>query len=280
MSIINVTPDSFSDGGLHMTVDAALAAAKQHVAEGADILDIGGVSTRPGSSHVTEDEEVQRVIPVIRAIRDSGITTPISVDTYRASVAEKSIAAGANIINDISGGLHDPDMFSTIARLDCAFVLMHMRGKPEEVNLPTHQQYEANDVVAGVRGELAATVRKAIAAGIKRWNIILDPGVGFSKNAEGNLQLLRNLPAVTGRAPHQADDADSELLSRFPVLLGVSRKGFLGKLTNQTDAAQRDIASSAVHSLAVAQGISILRVHNVPAARDTVLVADAIHGRG
>ena len=279
MSIINVTPDSFSDGGLYDTVDTALSAAKQHVAEGADIIDIGGVSTRPGSSHVTEAEELDRIIPVIQTIRQAGITTPISVDTYRASVAEKSIAAGADIINDISGGLHDPAMFSTIAKLDCPFVLMHMRGKPEEVNMPVHQQYEGNDVVGGVRRELAATVRKAIAAGIKRWNIILDPGVGFSKNAEGNLQLLRDLPAVTGRGPMSYGDADSELLSRFPVLLGVSRKGFLGKLTNQKEAAKRDIASSAVHSLAVAQGVSILRVHNVAAAKDTVLVADAIHGR-
>lgn len=284
MSIINVTPDSFSDGGLHASVEGALQAAKQHVAEGADILDIGGVSTRPGSSHVSEEAEVRRVIPVIRAIRQAGITTPISVDTYRAAVARQSIEAGANIINDISGGLHDPAMFSTIAELGCPFVLMHMRGKPEEVNLSHHQQYKNGDVVAGVRRELAATVRQALEAGVRRWNIVVDPGVGFSKNAVQNLELLRDLPLALGRGHahtfgNDSSRADAALLSQFPVLLGISRKGFLGKLTGQADAAKRDLSSSAVHSMAIAQGVNIIRVHNVAAARETVAIADAICGR-
>lgn len=296
MSILNITPDSFSDGGRHFSTSDAVDAAKKQVASGADILDIGGVSTRPGSAHVTEEEELQRVIPVIQAIRQAGITTPISVDTYRASVARASIEAGADIINDISGGLQDPNMLETVADLDVPFVLMHMRGEPEEVNQPRHQKYEGDDVVRGVRTELAQAVRKALDAGIKRWNIILDPGVGFSKNAEGNLKLLRDLPAVTGRQavltnstflPHSTAsttpktivDEDSLLLSKFPVLVGISRKGFLGKITGQSDPTKREYANAAVHALAIANGANIIRVHDVDAARDAARVADAIYGR-
>lgn len=308
MSILNVTPDSFSDGGSYPSIEAAVEAVKQHVASGADIIDIGGVSTRPGSLHVTEAEELDRVIPVIRAIREAGLTVPISVDTYRASVARISIEQGANIINDISGGLHDPDMLGTVARLDCPFVLMHMRGRPEEVNDPKHQHYENGDVVGGVRKELAQTVRKALQAGIKRWNIILDPGVGFSKNQEGNLALIRALPEVTGRhvalaasatrqptllgpshAGHAvtngsfstgpAADPDSTLLSNFPVLVGVSRKGFIGKITGQADPQAREFGNAAIHALSIANGANIIRVHDVDAARDVVRITDAIYGR-
>ena len=298
MSILNITPDSFSDGGRHFAPSDAVEAAKQQVASGADILDIGGVSTRPGSAHVTEEEELERVIPVIHAIREAGITTPISVDTYRASVARQSIEAGADIINDISGGMHDPEMLQTVAELDVPFILMHMRGKPEEVNQPEHQRYENDDVVGGVRKELGLAVRKALDAGIKRWNIILDPGIGFSKNAEGNLKLLKDLPAVTGRQAGNTSsshlllqsnttmtttrneiDSDSQLLSSFPVLVGVSRKGFLGKITSQPDPTKREYANSAVHALAIANGANIIRVHDVDAARDAAKIADAIYGR-
>lgn len=297
MSILNITPDSFSDGGRHFSVSDAVEAAQHQVAAGADVLDVGGVSTRPGSVHVTEEEELHRVIPVIQAIREAGISTPISVDTYRASVARQSIEAGADIINDISGGLKDPAMLETVAELDVPFVLMHMRGEPEEVNQPRHQKYEGGDVVSGVRSELAQAVRKALEAGIKRWNIILDPGVGFSKNAQGNLQLLRDLPAVTGRQllptrsplllqgtkeqgkERDAGDADSALLCRFPVLVGISRKGFLGKITGQAVPTKREYANSAVHALAIANGANIIRVHDVAAAQDAAKVADAIYGR-
>lgn len=294
MSILNITPDSFSDGGRHFSVTDAVQAAKAQVEAGADILDIGGVSTRPGSAHVTEEEELRRVIPVIEAIREAGITAPISVDTYRASVARASIEAGADIINDISGGLKDPDMLHTVAELDVPFVLMHMRGEPEEVNQPRHQKYEGDDVVAGVRKELAEAVRKALEAGVKRWNIVLDPGVGFSKNAEGNLKLLKDLPLVTGRqhalkhrqlllqaasTSGNSVDEDSLLLSNFPVLVGVSRKGFLGKITSQPDPTKREYANSAVHALAIANGANVIRVHDVAAARDAARIADAIYGR-
>lgn len=320
MSILNVTPDSFSDGGSYGSVDSAVQAALSHVQQGADVIDIGGVSTRPGSAHVTEEEELQRVIPVIEAIRkglasDGVHRVPISVDTYRASVAEKSIQAGADIINDISGGLHDPLMLATVAQLDVPFVLMHMRGKPEEVNNPHHQRYENGDVVGGVRRELAATVRKALAAGIRRWNIILDPGISFSKDINGNLALLRHLPAVTGRATSssspfassdvrqagdhrprvagaegllltqepeqlsQSDHEDAELLSGFPVLVGVSRKGFIGKITEQPEPKEREFGNSAIHALAIANGANVLRVHDVRAARDAVRITDAIYGR-
>ena len=282
MAILNVTPDSFSDGGAYTTVPSALQAVREHVAADADIVDIGGVSTRPGSSHVTEAEELSRVLPVIRAVREAGLDVPLSVDTYRASVARAAVEAGATIVNDVSGGMHDPAMLSTVAELDCPFVLMHMRGKPEEVNKAVHQTYEGNDVVRGVRTELAHTVRRALDSGIKRWNIILDPGVGFSKNAEGNHQLLRNLPAVTGRGGSvQAEDSeDAALLKGFPVLLGVSRKKFLGTLIDQPDATKREIASSAVHALAVSQGVDILRVHDTKAAREVVKVVEGVYGRG
>lgn len=297
MSILNVTPDSFSDGGSYSSVPQAVQAALSHAEAGADIIDIGGVSTRPGSAHVTEEEEISRVIPVIEGIRKAGLQIPISVDTYRASIAERSIAAGANIINDISGGLFDPAMLETVARLDVPFVLMHMRGAPEEVNLAKHQKYEGDNVVGGVRRELADAVRLALEKGIKRWNIILDPGVGFSKDQKGNLDLLRDLPAVTGRKsssslllpaaqhlssspPTNSDnDQDSYFLSQFPVLLGVSRKGFIGKITGRTDPKEREHGNSAIHALAVANGVNIIRVHDVEKAKDAVTMADAIYGR-
>jgi dihydropteroate synthase len=292
MSILNVTPDSFSDGGAYNSVDEAVATAIEHVEAGADIIDIGGVSTRPGSSHVTEQEELDRVLPVIQGIRNKGCQAAISVDTYRASVAQASIQAGATIINDISGGMHDPEMLSTVARLDVPFVLMHMRGKPEEVNQKQHQQYENADVVGGVRKELAEAVRKALNAGIKRWNIILDPGIGFSKDLQGNLALLKDLPAVTGRRSprfttfsHADPDAftsideDADLLKGFPVLVGVSRKGFIGKITGQQTPKDREYANSAIHALAIANGASILRVHDVSAARDAARITDAIYNK-
>ena len=280
MSILNVTPDSFSDGGKYSDVDVAVKTVLQHVADGAHIIDIGGVSTRPGSQHVTEAEELERVIPVVAALRKAGCIAAISIDTYRASVARAAIEAGASIINDVTGGVHDPDMLSTIAELDVPFVLMHMRGKPEEVNIAAHTVYEADDVVGGVRKELAIAVRKALEAGVKRWNIILDPGIGFSKNVKGNLTLLQHLPLVTGRqAKVDAYDEDAKLLSGFPILVGLSRKGFIGKLTGQTDPMQREYGNAALHALAISNGANILRVHDVRAARDAVAVTDAVLGK-
>lgn len=291
MSILNVTPDSFSDGGSYSSIDSAVAAALEHARSGADIIDIGGVSTRPGSQHVTEEEELKRVIPVIEAIRVSGSGVLLSVDTYRASVARKSIEAGANIINDISGGLHDPLMLETVAELDVPFILMHMRGKPEEVNVAAHAEYDNDDPVSGVRRELAEAVRKALHAGIKRWNIILDPGIGFSKNLQGNLALLRALPQVTGRTSSNnlllpsassqpaMDDADSALLRGFPVLVGLSRKKFIGTITGQLDPKEREYGNAALHAIAIANGANIIRVHDVRAAKDAAAVVDALYGR-
>ena len=290
MSILNVTPDSFSDGGSFQSISEAVSAALTHIDQGADIVDIGGVSTRPGSSHVTEEEELARVLPVIHGIREKDSKMIISVDTFRASVASKSIAAGANIINDISGGMQDGDMLETVAKLDVPFVLMHMRGKPEEVNNPQHQAYEKGDVIGGVRKELIQVVRKALAAGIKRWNIILDPGIGFSKNAQGNLAILRDLPAITGRrsiiplqypntpANIRGED-DLGLLRNFPILVGASRKGFIGKITGRSDPKEREYGNSAVHALAIANGASIIRVHDVKSAKDAASITDAIYGR-
>lgn len=287
MSILNVTPDSFSDGGSYGSVEDAVKAGLEHVKQGAGIIDIGGVSTRPGSKPVTEEEELRRVIPVVEGLREAGCAVPISVDTYRASVAKATVKAGASIINDISGGLHDPEMLTTVARLDVPFVLMHMRGAPEEVNQKRHEQYEGGDVVGGVRMELAESVKKALNAGIKRWNIILDPGIGFSKDMAGNLALLRDLPALTGGTSHLGRQSSSAIeqaeyctaLAGFPVLIGVSRKGFIGKITGQEDPKNREYANSAIHALAIANGASILRVHNVSIARDAVRIADAIYGK-
>jgi dihydropteroate synthase len=261
MGILNVTPDSFSDGGRFDSLAGALAQATAMVDQGADILDIGGESTRPGSQAVSELEELQRVLPVIQALRTIPLfdKTPISVDTMKAAVARAAIEAGADFVNDVSGGMADPEMLAVVADLGCPIVLMHMRGTPNTMQ----QMTEYGDVVVEVRDRLAELVNQAVAAGVSRDVIAVDPGIGFAKTAMQNLPLLRELRSFQTLG--------------CPVLVGVSRKSFLGKILNRPDPKDRLWGTAAACTVAIAGGADILRVHDVAEMADVRSVADAIY---
>jgi dihydropteroate synthase len=247
MGILNTTPDSFSDGGRAASPEAAIAAGLAMAADGADIIDVGGESTRPGASAVPPDVERQRVIPVIRALAAAGIC--VSADTRNAGTMAAALDAGARIINDVSGLTHDPDAAAVVAASGCPVVLMHMRGNPRTMTaMATY-----SDVVSEVRDELAARVAAALAAGIGGNDIVVDPGIGFAKTGEQSLALLRGLPAIAA-------------LGR-PILVGVSRKGFIGALSQEAVPHRRLGGSLAAAVFAALRGASILRVHDV---RDTV----------
>jgi dihydropteroate synthase len=257
MGVLNVTPDSFSDGGEFHNLDAALSQAKYLVESGADILDIGGESTRPNSEKVSLSEELNRVLPVIKAIRKE-LTIPISVDTTKAEVAKAAVLAGADIVNDISGATFDPEMLSTVADLGVPIVLMHIRGTPQTMQKLTDYQ----DLIGEILQFLKQQINAAIAAGIDPSKIIIDPGIGFAKNYQQNLEILRRL---------------SEFKSlNCPILVGVSRKSFIGHILNQPDAKQRVWGTGAACCAAIANSADILRVHDVKEMRDISLVADAI----
>ncbi|NER22048.1 MAG: dihydropteroate synthase [Symploca sp. SIO1C2] len=257
MGVLNVTPDSFSDGGEFNTPAAALAQAQRLVDAGADIIDIGGQSTRPGAQLVSEAEELQRVLPVVEAVRSS-LNVPISVDTNRASVAEKAVAAGADVVNDISGGTFDPDMLPVVAQLHVPIILMHMRGTPQTMQQLTDYQDLIGEIYQFLEGQIVA----ALAAGIERSHLIIDPGIGFAKTFEQNLSILRQLPTF------QALDV--------PLLIGVSRKSFIGHILNQPNPKNRVWGTAAACCSAIAAGAELLRVHDVLEMRDVSLVADAI----
>lgn len=262
MGILNVTPDSFSDGGQFSTVEAAIQQAAALVDSGADILDIGGQSTRPQAEEVALDEELQRVLPVIQAIRSHSTTAvqtvPISVDTTKAAVARAAVTAGADLVNDISGAMFDPDMLATVAELQVPIVLMHLRGTPK-----TMQQFtDYEDLIGEISEFLAQRATAAIQAGIAPERIILDPGIGFAKTFDQNLELLRNL-------------AQFRQLG-FPLLVGTSRKRFIGHLTNQPDPQKRVWGTAATCCAAIQGGSDILRIHDVAELRDVCRVADAI----
>ncbi|GAA5977696.1 hypothetical protein JCM11641_001381 [Rhodosporidiobolus odoratus] len=267
MSILNATPDSFSDGGLNAALPSAVSSALSHLAQGTSILDIGGMSTRPHATDVSPEEEAQRVVPLIRSLREEhGVIVPISVDTFRPSVARAAIEAGATVINDVYGG-REPDMLETMAELDVPVVLMHSRGTPE--TMTTLADYAKDGgVVQGVRREMQEMVRSALEAGIRRWNVILDPGIGFAKTADQNYELLSALPRLFG---------ESEMLKEFPVLVGLSRKRFLGP---EKDAKDRVLETAAGVVASVASGVcEVVRVHDVRAMAEAVKVADAIYRR-
>jgi dihydropteroate synthase len=263
MGIVNVTPDSFSDGGLYLDSEKATAHALRLVAEGADMIDVGGESTRPGARiAVTPEEEVHRVLPVITAVKKLRPDALLSIDTYKASVARAAVAAGAEIVNDVSGLRWDPLIRKTIAELKCAAVLMHMRGRPEEWRtLPP-----PGDVVLLVKRELREWVEAAVLAGVRRERIALDPGFGFGKNFEQNYPLLAHFQ-------------DLQSLG-FPLLAGTSRKSFLGRMLAKDgkDAAVEDrlYGNLAVHTALIFKGAHILRSHDVKAAVEAARVADAI----
>lgn len=259
MGVVNVTPDSFSDGGRWDTTELAVAHGRQLLAQGADILDVGGQSTRPGAAPVTGEAERARVLPVIRALSDSGAV--VSVDTLRAETAAAAVAAGARIVNDVSGGLADPDMHRAVAEAGVVYICQHWRGDPATMDALT--DYGAGGVVAGVEAELRERLAELDAAGVRPEQVVLDPGLGFAKTHSQSWELL----AATGRLV-----AD---LGR-PVLIGASRKRFLAAATvpeAAPDPLARDIATVATSALAAAAGAWAVRVHEVPANRDAVRTA-------
>jgi len=246
MGILNVTPDSFADGGKHFELDHAIARGLEMIDEGVDIIDVGGESTRPGADRVTPEEEVARVIPVIQALVGKG--ADISIDTMRASTARLAVQAGATIVNDVSGGAADPDMFSTVAELGCTYTLMHWRGHSKDMN----SKAIYDDVVADVIEEVTMQLDKALAAGIARERIILDPGLGFAKDPEHNWEILNRI--------------DEFIALGYPVLIGHSRKRFLGG--DHPD--EREEATVKVTQSLVGKGIWGVRVHGVKANVEVV----------
>jgi dihydropteroate synthase len=265
MGVLNVTPDSFSDGGEFNAPAAALAQAQSLVEAGADIIDIGGQSTRPGAEQVSVEEELNRVLPVVRALREaelspreSVLSVPISVDTTRAVVAQKAVEAGADMVNDISSGTFDPDMLPVVAQLRIPIVLMHIRGTPQTMQQLTEYQDLIREIYEFLENQIAA----AVAAGIERSRLIVDPGIGFAKTAEQNLEILRQLPTFSSLG--------------VPILVGVSRKSFIGRILNQPDPKGRVWGTAAACCGAIAGSADILRVHDVLEMRDVCRVADAI----
>lgn len=256
MGIVNVTPDSFYDGGRYLTAVRAVSHALDLVGQGADILDIGAESTRPGAQPVGEEEELARLLPVMRELARR-VTVPISVDTTKAEVARAALEEGASIINDVSALRHDPDMASVIARYGAGLVLMHMQGTP-----PSMQDGpEYDDVVAEVTHFLEERMETAVRAGIAKKNIVLDPGIGFGKLLRHNLDLLNRLSCF--------------MMFNRPLLVGVSRKGFIGQLVDRS-VEEREWGTAAAVALAVDRGAQILRVHDVAAMADVVRVAAAV----
>jgi len=257
MGVLNVTPDSFSDGGDFNSTSAALAQAQAMVAAGADIIDVGGQSTRPGAEQITLAEELERVIPIVQAIR-AEIQIPISVDTTRAAVAKAAIEAGADIVNDISGGTFDFEMLPTVASLGVPIVLMHMRGTPQTMQ----QMTEYEDLLLEIASFLTRQIAAATKAGIDQEKIMIDPGIGFAKNYEQNLEILRNLRSLTPL--------------NCPILVGVSRKSFIGRILNQPNPKARVWGTAAACCAAIANGADILRIHDVKEMREVSLVADVL----
>ncbi|CDZ97869.1 dihydropteroate synthase [Phaffia rhodozyma] len=272
MSILNLTPDSFSDGGSYPTTSVALETARSMIESGATILDIGGLSTRPGAEAVSEEIELDRVVPLIQALRSEGITIPISVDTYRPSVARGAMEAGASMINDVHAGRAE-GMWDVMAESDAPVVLMHSRGDSQTMSSLTDYP---NGVVQDVRMELAQVVEQAIKAGVKRWNIILDPGIGFAKTAEQNWKLLAGLEDLV-REGNVSGGKERNPIAGYPLLVGASRKGFIGALTGRTDPKDRGYGSAAVVARCVASGVvQVVRVHDTRETKDLVLVLEAI----
>ena len=253
MGILNVTPDSFADGGRFNSVETAVARAIQMIDEGVDIIDIGGESTRPGAERISATEEQSRVLPVIKALSKSGVI--ISIDTKQAETARKAIEHGAHIVNDVSAGLSDPQMLASVAALACPFIAMHSRGNSQKMGSLAVYRNVVKEVVL----ELSQRVDEALAAGITEGNLILDPGLGFAKEAEHNWELLNNLEEIKKIG--------------FPVLIGASRKRFLSMASNAQTPDDREEATLALTALIANQGIWGVRVHSVKPHRDAIAVA-------
>lgn len=257
MGILNVTPDSFSDGGKFHSLEAAVAQGKKLVQAGADILDIGGQSTRPGAKAIDEKEELERVIPVITALRQE-LSIPISIDTTRARVAQEAIAAGADLVNDISSGTFEPQMLAVVASLDIPIILMHIRGTPATMQSLT--DYE--DLVGEIASFLQGRINEAVSLGCNPSKIIIDPGIGFAKTYEQNLELLQRLGQFRSLG--------------MPILIGVSRKSFIGQILQRPDPRERVWGTAAACCAAISKGADILRVHDLPEMYDVSRVADIL----
>ncbi|WP_377476801.1 MAG: dihydropteroate synthase [Microcoleus anatoxicus] len=261
MGVLNITPDSFSDGGDFNTIKSALMQAENMVKSGVDIIDIGGQSTRPGAAEISLTEELNRVVPVVEMLRQNAdifADTPISVDTTRAQVAKAAVEAGADIINDISAATFDSEMLSTVAKLAVPIILMHLRGTPQTMQTLT----DYRDLIGEIGEFLQSRIAAAAAAGIDKSQIIIDPGIGFAKTYSQNLEILRELPKFRSLD--------------CPILVGVSRKSFIGKILNQPEAKQRVWGTAAACTGAIANSADILRVHDVREMHDVCQVADAI----
>jgi dihydropteroate synthase len=262
MGVLNVTPDSFSDGGFYFDPQKAFSRALEMISEGADIIDIGGESTRPATfrdhSPLSADEELNRILPVLRSIRQSSSDVLISIDSYKASVLDEALRSGADIVNDISGLLVDPSIADVAAKANAPYVLMHIPGPPR--NMPDHPHYD--DVVVDIAHFFERQIETAISRGVKRENIILDPGLGFGKNADQNYEIIRRL---------------SEF-KRFglPILSGPSRKRFIGEAIGNVAPLDRDEGTFAAVALSIANGADIVRVHNVKGGVRASKVADRI----
>jgi 2-amino-4-hydroxy-6-hydroxymethyldihydropteridine diphosphokinase/dihydropteroate synthase len=276
MAIVNTTPDSFSDGGLNHKIAAGDSEAIRHHAattleEGAHIIDIGGQSTAPRVRQNPVKVELERVVPVVKSMRASGFSGLISVDTYRAAVAEASVHAGADIINDVSAGQLDPDMLKTMARLGKTVILMHMRGDPSTMISPTLQDYSPLGLIPTMANELLQRVVEAEAAGIFRWRIILDPGIGFAKSEQHSLEILRRFDELR----------DWPGLQGLPWLVGSSRKKFIQRITGRK-ANMSQYGTAATVAAAIAGGADIIRVHDVMQMSLVAKMSDAIwrHSQG
>jgi dihydropteroate synthase len=263
MGVLNVTTDSFSDGGRYLHLGDALGHGVEMWTDGADLVDVGGESTRPGADRVAPEVEIARVLPVVKGLTAAGVA--VSVDTTRARVAEAALEAGAVVVNDVSGGLADPDMARVVANAGVPWILMHWRGYSKDMDsLATY-----DDVVTDVRNELSARADAAVAAGVSAEALVLDPGLGFAKRAEHNWELLRRLDVLRDLG--------------FPVLVGASRKRFLGSLLADKEGVSRppdgrEEATAAISALVAAAGVWGVRVHDVRRSLDAVKVAEALHG--
>lgn len=259
MAILNITPDSFSDGGEYVSLNAALIQAEKHIKEGADILDVGGESTRPNGKRVFVEEEIRRVIPVIEAI-SKRFDIAISIDTSKSKVAQQAVNAGAEIINDISGFRFDEDIAKVAANSKCGVVLMHLRGEFETM----HKQKPVENILAEISEGFNFSLRKAEEYKIENDRIALDIGIGFSKTFEQNLELIAKLDKIC------------EEFADYPILVGASRKSFIGKILGDVPPDERNFGTNAVNALAVWNGAKILRVHDVKETVATIKTIDAV----
>lgn len=266
MAVMNFTPDSFSDGGQHTAEPSSLLPLlNKYLSNGVSIIDIGGQSTRPNAMEISADEEISRTLPIIKLIRSQRAfdETAVSIDTYRASVAESAVLAGANTVNDVSAGKLDPNMLPTVAKLGCTIILMHMRGTPQSM---TSLTCYPSGVIKEVGSELLERVHAASEAGIRRWRILLDPGIGFAKTQAQNLELLRRLGELR----------DRDGLRGLPWAVGASRKGFVGKITGVETASERGWGTAATVAAAVQGGADVVRVHDGVEMGQVARMADAI----